>query len=293
MKVITWLQSLVARIIDIQSRIHKIQEALGRIENRQAEADWDGRLASREFRTFSQWGEDGILQALIKTIGIRREIFIEFGVTNYTESNTRFLLMNNHWKGLIIDGNPEHIAYIKNDPIYWQYHLKADCTFITCENINRIFQDNGITGEIGLLSIDIDGNDYWIWKEISVVSPAIIVIEYNARFGIDRAVTVPYDPAFTRERAHFSHIYYGASLKALCHLGKEKGYAFVGTNSAGNNAFFVRRDLMAAPLREMAAEEGFTRNQFSESRKPDGHLAFLTYEQEVALLEKLTLVDVA
>ncbi len=293
MKPIAWIQSLVGRIIDMQSRIHKIQEALGRIERRQLTGAWDGRLVTREFRAFSQWGEDGILQALAAAIDPKEKTFIEFGVTNYTESNTRFLLMTSGWRGLVIDGNPAHIAYIKNDPIYWQYNLKADCTFITRDNINGIFSSNGITGEIGLLSIDIDGNDYWIWKEISVVSPAIVVIEYNARFGIDRAVTVPYDPAFTREQAHDSHIYYGASLKALCQLGNEKGYAFVGTNSAGNNAFFVRRDLMVAPLREMAAEEGFTRNHFSESRTPDGRLAFLTYEQEVALLEKLPLVDVA
>jgi len=293
MKPIAWIQSLVGRIIDMQSRIHKIQEALGRIEGRQLTGTWDGRLATREFRAFSQWGEDGILQALAATIDPKEKTFIEFGVTNYTESNTRFLLMTSGWRGLVIDGNPAHIAYIKNDPIYWQYNLKADCTFITRDNINDIFSSNGITGEIGLLSIDIDGNDYWIWKEISVVNPAIVVVEYNARFGIERAVTVPYSAAFTREQAHGSHIYYGASLKALCQLGNEKGYAFVGTNSAGNNAFFVRRDLMVAPLREMTAEEGFTRNQFSESRTPDGQLAFLTYEEEVALLEKLPLVDVA
>ena len=292
MKVVTWLQSLVARIVDIQSRLHKIQEALGRIESRQHENPWDGRLATREFRTFSQWGEDGIIQALIQTIEIRQKIFIEFGVTNYTESNTRFLLMNNQWKGLVIDGNAGHIDYIKRDPIYWQHNLKADCTFITRDNINDIFSSNGITGEIGLLSIDIDGNDYWIWKEITSVSPAIVVIEFNARFGRDRAVTVPYDPAFVRESAHYSNIYYGASLKALCLLGGEKGYAFVGTNTAGNNAFFVRRDLMKPPLREITFQEGFTKNQFSESRRPDGSLAFLTYEQECALMDNMPLVEV-
>jgi hypothetical protein len=293
MKITKWLQSLVARIIDIQSRIHKIQEALGRIESRQSVTPWNGRLAAREFRTFSQWGEDGIIQALIHTVEIRQKIFIEFGVTNYTESNTRFLLMNNNWKGLLIDGNAAHIEYIKNDPIYWQHNLKADCTFITRENINEIFRSNGVSGEIGLLSIDIDGNDYWVWKEITAVNPAIVVVEFNARFGKDRAVTVPYDPAFTREKAHYSNIYYGASLKALSRLGCEKGYAFVGANSAGNNAFFVRRDLMTPPLREMTVEEGYTKNQFRESRSPDGSLAFLTYEQECALVEKLPLVEIA
>ncbi|MFM6343717.1 MAG: hypothetical protein ACKPFK_01030, partial [Dolichospermum sp.] len=106
-----------------------------------------------EFRAFSQWGEDGIIQFLIRNVPINRKIFVEFGVQNYTESNTRFLLINNNWSGLVIDGGSEEIYYIKNDPIYWQYNLKAVNSFITKDNINQIISDNGIQGEIGLLSV--------------------------------------------------------------------------------------------------------------------------------------------
>lgn len=247
---------------------------------------------SAEYRVFSQWGEDGIIQALQRQLPIERKIFVEFGVQNYTESNTRYLLTNNNWSGLVLDGSAEFIAYIRNDPIYWQYNLKAECSFITRENINTIIHQAGVSGEIGLLSIDIDGNDYWVWREIAVVRPAIVVCEYNARFGPERAVTIPYRPDFVREKAHFSNIYYGASLRALYQLSKRKGYAFVGCNSAGNNAFFVRSDLLAGSrIKELTVEQGFVPNRFRESRTRDGQLAFLSVEAERELLDSLPLVD--
>jgi hypothetical protein len=149
-----------------------------------------------------------------------------------------------------------------------------------------------LTGEIGLLSVDIDGNDYWVWEAIDAVNPALVVVEYNARFGPERAVTVPYDPSFVRDTAHYSCIYYGASLAALVRLGQRKGYAFVGSNSAANNAFFVRCDLLPASLRVLTAEEGWRQCQFREARDRSGELAFLDSKEEVALLKTLNLVSV-
>ncbi|MFM6910727.1 MAG: hypothetical protein ACKPKT_25530, partial [Dolichospermum sp.] len=105
----------------ITSILHKLQETLGRIEARQLETLNSKSIRDNEFRAFSQWGEDGIIQFLIRNVPINRKIFVEFGVQNYTESNTRFLLINNNWSGLVIDGGSEEISYIKNDPIYWQY----------------------------------------------------------------------------------------------------------------------------------------------------------------------------
>jgi hypothetical protein len=192
----------------------------------------------------------------------------------------------------VIDGSPGNINYIKNDPIYWRHNLKAECAFINKENIDSLFARNGISGEIGLLSVDIDGNDYWVWEAIHSVNPAIVVAEYNARFGPELAVTVPYDPDFVRSKAHYSMIYYGASLKALCLLSEKKGYAFVGCNTAGNNAFFVRRDLMVPSLKELSVADGFVGNQFRESRDRNGALTFLSHDQELALLKDLPLVNV-
>ena len=163
---------------------------------------------------------------------------------------------------------------------------------ITRENINSLIESHGLSGEIGLLSVDIDGVDYFVWEAITVVQPAIVIVEYNARFGPERAVTVPYDAAFQRRAAHHSNIYYGASLAALVGLGKRKGYAFVGANSAGNNAFFVRRDLLPTGLRERTAQEGFVDCKFREARDENGRLAFLDPAQESAILAQLPLVEV-
>jgi len=277
---------------EIREALHRIQEALGRVANRQLMHARHDSLREYEFRVFSQWGEDGIIQFLIKNAAIQRNAFVEFGVENYVESNTRFLLVNNNWSGLVMDANENHIRYIKEDPIYWKYNLKAVCEFVHRENINPILAGNGMDGDIGLLSIDVDGNDYWIWEAIDVATPGIVVIEYNHRFGLERAVTVPYDRDFLRKKAHYSTIYYGASLRALCLLGNRKGYAFVGCNSAGNNAFFVRKDIKPYCIKEVTVEDGFVAGRFRESRDKNKRLLYLSGEEEREILSSLPLQEV-
>lgn len=292
MSLFSFVKSGAATMRAIEGRSKKIQEALGRIEARQLRDHPAADLRGAEFCAFSQWGEDGILQHLIRHVTISRNIFVEFGVENYTESNTRFLLMNDNWVGLVIDGDSRNIDFIKNDGLYWRHNLKAEHAFITRENINELIRHNGICGEIGLLSIDIDGNDYWVWEAIDVVVPSLVVLEYNARFGPERSVSVPYDAGFVRSNAHYSNVYYGASLAAMCALSKRKGYAFVGCNAAGNNAFFVRDVLRPTAIPELSAAEGFVQSQFRESRDADGKLAFLTEDQEAVLLNTLPLTEV-
>jgi len=272
--------------------VHKIKEALGRIEQRQLTNIQANNIQHYEIRVFSQWGEDGIIQFLINNIAIENRVFVEFGVQNYTESNTRFLLINNNWSGLVIDGSKKNIEYIKRDPIYWQYNLNAVNKFITKENINQIILDNGIKAEIGILSVDIDGNDYWVWDAIDCISPAIVIVEYNSRFGPKEAVTVPYDENFTRSSVHHSMIYYGASLNAFCKLAAKKGYTFIGCNSAGNNAFFVLSGLKPENIQELTPEEGFIAAQFRESRDSSGKLAYLSREEELKVLSELPLIKI-
>jgi hypothetical protein len=269
-----------------------IREALGRIEARQTQNLASPVLSDHEFRVFSQWGEDGILAHLVRQVAIPRKLFVEFGVENYTEANTRWLLVNDGWSGLVLDGSEENVAAIRRDPVCWRYNLRAACAFIQRKNINELLRENNLTGEIGVLSIDIDGVDYWVWEAIEVVTPAIVVIEYNSLFGPSRAVTVPYDPHFERVKAHYSCSYYGASLAALVALGRRKGFAFVGSNSAGNNAFFVRRELMTGFLRELTAAQGYVARRFCEARDPNGRLAFPSFEEEAELVNSLPLVEV-
>ena len=235
---------------------------------------------------FSQWGEDGLIQYLLRYVPIERQIFVEFGVENYTESNTRFLLTNNRWAGLIIDGSAENIAYVKRDPIYWATNLKAEYAFVTRENINDLISKNGITGDIGLLSVDIDGNDYWVLESIDVISPRIIICEYNSHFGPTAKVTTPYSPSFTRETAHFSKIYYGASIAALNALASRKGYSLVASNSAGNNVVFVRSDSLGG-LPVLTPQDTYVRAQFREFHDETGQLTFDDFEQRIKQIHHL------
>lgn len=222
-------------------------------------------LSEVEFQVFSQWGDDGIIQYLVNKIDIPHKTFIEFGVESYRESNTRFLLINNHWSGYVIDGSEDHINYIRKDNISWACELHTMASFITAENINELLRKPGFDPEVGILSVDIDGNDYWIWKAINEIKPVIVIAEYNSVFGVNNAWTVPYDPNFVKYEKHDSIIYYGASLKALYLLAKEKGYTFIGCNSKGNNAYFVRNDKMLAAISPKTVEEGYVLSRFREA----------------------------
>src|SRR5687767_13968595 len=153
-------------------------------------------LSEVEFQVFSQWGDDGIIQYLVNKISIPHKTFIEFGVENYTESNTRFLILNNNWTGYVLDGSLENVDYIKNDGISWACELHATCAFITKDNINELIAKVNFEKEVGILSVDIDGNDYWVWQAINTIQPVIVISEFNSLFGNNTNWTVPYDPAF-------------------------------------------------------------------------------------------------
>jgi hypothetical protein len=247
-------------------------------------------LAEVEFKVYSQWGEDGILQFLIGHVRPLEQTFVEFGTQDYTESNTRFLLVNDNWRGLIMDGSERAMEFVRGDVIYWRHDLEALRAFITAENINELIARRFPGPELGLLSVDIDGNDYWVWQAVTRVQPAIVVCEYNSIFGARLAVTVAYRDNFDRTAAHHSNLYYGASLSALCRLADRKGYAFVGSNSAGNNAFFVRRDRLSG-LPALSAAEGYVESRYRESRDAGGRLSYLRGIERLRALQDLPLLD--
>lgn len=247
-------------------------------------------LADVEFRVTSQWGEDGIIEWLCHKLPDIDRSFVEFGVENFGEANTRFLLQNRGWRGLILDGNPENMAYVRSEPIYWRHDLVAESAFITAENINDLITRNGFAGELGILSVDIDGNDYWVLKAIDCVKPAILIAEINGVFGDRRAITIPYDPSFRRLRAHCSGQYFGASINAMISLARERGYAFVGTNSTGVNAFFVRGDLAAPVLSSIETIKAWPARH-RDSRDAAGALTFMRGTAKADLIKDLPIYD--
>ena len=244
------------------------------------------QLADAEFRVSSQWGEDGIIEWLINKIPACGGTFVEFGVENYRESNTRFLLQHRNWRGLVLDGNGAQLNRLKHDPIFWRHDLTAIEAFITPDNINEHISKAGFDGDIGLLSIDIDGQDFWVLEALDVVSPKILVCEYNAVLGDLHAITVPRDPNFRRLDAHWSGQYFGASLAAIRLLAERKGYVFCGTNSNGVNAFFVRSDA-AAPILDAIGDITAYPSTHRDSLSSAGQRTFVARENRAALISDL------
>jgi hypothetical protein len=245
-----------------------------------------------EFRVHSQFGDDGIIQWLIARLPSLPHRFVEFGVEDYSESNTRFLMVSRNWSGLVMDGSPANIARLRAQKWFWRYDLTARSHFVTCENVDRLIADWAGQNPVGLLHIDVDGNDYWLWEAVNCISPGIAIIEYSTVFGDERAITIPYAASFRRFAAHYSGQYAGASLAALVHLAKRKGYALIGSNSAGNNAYFLRRDLLDEILVEVPVARAFVRPNFRSSLDRSHRLDFLTHEQRQATIRGMPVVNV-
>ena len=291
---ISFLKNIMNRLLNIENIDKKLTELKILTGKSLLEKKNDSEnINDHELKIFSQFGEDGIIDYLIKKIEIKDQIFIEFGVEDFEEANTRFLLEARNWKGLIFDSSNKNISKIKRKEYYWRYNLIAEKEFITAENINEIIESKLKNEKIGLMSIDVDGNDYWIWKSLEVVKPKIIVIEYNARFGSDDSVVVPYNKNFDRTVAHYSSIYFGASLKALNKLAKTKDYSLVGTNLNGNNAFFVSNsELEKTKIKKKTPEECFHINSFNELRDKSGKIVERNLEEEKKIFKQLPLEKV-
>jgi hypothetical protein len=214
-----------------------------------------------EFKIYSQNGEDGIIQYIFSKIGVKSRKFVEFGIEDGRECNTANLLINNGWTGLLMDGSRKNVKeamYYYNSKItVRQNQVKIVNCFITKNNINNVLKQNNMSGEIDILSLDIDGNDYWIWREISQISPRLVVIEFNSSLGKELSISVPYDPAFERYSKHPSGNYHGASLSAFNKLAKEKGYILIGCDSTGCNAFFLKKEEAKGRFRELSTSEAF------------------------------------
>lgn len=248
-------------------------------------------LGDAEFRVFSQWGEDGIIEWLVSRLpGIPPKV-VEFGVEDYFEANTRFLVQNRNWRALVMDGSQRNMARLRAHRMHWRHDITAVTAFIDRDNINDLIGGNGFGGEIGILSIDLDGNDYWVWKSLEVVRPWIVIAEYNGVLGDTQPITVPYDPSFTRMRAHSSGQYFGTSVAALCRLAAEKGYTLLGSPRTGINVFFVRNDLAGAFEGKIADRRPFP-SAVRDARDETGGLTYAAGRDRLKLVAHLPVVNV-
>lgn len=267
--------------------------ALGRLLSNQQWSIQSTDINDFEFKIFSQFGDDGIIQYLIKHIDTQNKTFIEFGVEDYSESNTRFLMMNNNWKGFVMDGSEEAMERLSKQNWYWKYSLTNKAVFIHKDNINPLLKETNFRN-IGLLHIDIDGNDYHILESLdfTTLNPSILIVEYNSVFGNERKISIPYSKDFVRTRAHYSNLYFGASLPALNFLANKKGYRLIGCNLQGNNAYFVRQDLINEKVCEQSLKAAFKESTFREGRNKDYSLSLIGGNDRLEIIKGLQVVNI-
>lgn len=212
-------------------------------------------ISETGLRVFSQFEEDGKLLYLFSLLGMTNKTFLEFGSDDGINSNSANLYYHHGFNGLFMDGNPRALA---RGQYFFNRHRNINRevptfkqAFIKAENINELIKDGGLEGEIGLLSVDIDGNDYWVWKAMEVVQPQVVIIETHNEFGLNDII-VPYDPDYMYPGKHPT--YHGASPVAMTKLAKRKGYRLVGSNELGFNFIFLRNDLLQDEVPEVSVE---------------------------------------
>lgn len=263
------------RLFELEAR----RAQFARIVLRQHYADLFAADTGPEFQIFSQNDEDGVLLGLLRQTGAPVKNFVEIGIENGRECNTALLAFVLGWDGLMLDADPLGVAAARK-LARRMLHGRANRVeirqaVVTRENVNALAGG----GELGVLSIDVDGNDYWLWQAVEDAAPRIVTIEYNASLGPDAAVTIPYQADFSASAAHGSGYYHGASLAALEKLGRAKGYTLAAVDSAGVNAFFVREQIRPQSLPARSATELF-RPHFMRTRRH-------SWEEQWALIRHL------
>lgn len=215
------------------------------------------------FRVFSQFEEDGKLLFIFSVIGMEKKSFVEIGSDDGINSNCANLYFNFGWHGVFIDANKKSVRrgmkFFQKYPHPYFYKPKFVCAKVTPDNINQLIQQTGYSGEIGLLSIDIDGDDYWIWKAITVIDPRVVIIESHNEFG-DKNIVIPYNAPYDSE-------IHGASPVAMSKLAKKKGYRLVGANEMGFNLIFIKQELMKDQLPEVTVDSILTHPSVKENRQ--------------------------
>lgn len=282
------LKKELSRKVDrIQGRLNRLElsrQAVSKGEqmlltHRYAELAERGTVLSFDevgFQNFSQFNEDGILHYIFSLIGFEPRSAVELCAGVGYESMSANLIINYRWRALLVDGDQENVNkgvnFFSQHPSTKYIGPIFQCNWVDRESVNGMLTEAGFSGDVGLLTLDLDGVDYWIWEAITAISPRVIVVEYNNVFP-GQAITIPYDPKFEvswvplfGDRAQEKNIrgqvglvgswvmHGGASLEAFCKLGKTRGYRLIGVNQIHSNAFFMRDDIGQAYFPELSSD---------------------------------------
>ncbi len=251
---------------------------------------WDS-----EFKVYSQWGEDGILWFLCDVLKIDKPRFLEIGAGNFTECNSRFLAEFRNASVFLVDARTDLRRNVSKLDLLWKNHIYTLETWVTPSNSALVCEQARETlGRIDILSLDVDGLDFWILSEMDLSDIRILVLEYNPIFGAHDAVTVPRSEFFDRTKEHYSWLCFGVSLNGWIKTMHLRGFIFIGTNRAGNNAFFISNtvDLPEQKVFSTSADlSKYTDWQVRESRGRSGEMTYLNRIDSAKLVSEFTLHD--
>jgi hypothetical protein len=241
------LQELPSQFHELRSREQTIQRV---IVNQYTEAKQQSRtpyerISDAGFRAYSQFEEDGILLYLFSMLGFEGRTAVEICCGSGNECMAANLILNHGFAGYLFDGDKDNV-----DAATTFFNAQKDCllndpkivkAWITAENVNDLLTSAGCPKNIDLLSLDIDGNDYWVLRAIDVISPRVMVLETHNVVPSNLSLTIPYRPDFDRRNGPHMD-FAGASLLAVAKLCRDKGYRLIGAHRLGFNAFFLRND---------------------------------------------------
>ena len=273
------MKKIIKRIINNFFNKKLLMIANSHILNIRSKYPEISKINDLDYKIFSQNGEDGIIDYLLTSLKIENPKFVEIGVGDYLESNTRYIFERTSSKGLIIDCIEEFQKKVSNNFKLWKGDLTIVQTFVNSENILEILKKNNFTNDLDLFSLDVDGIDYWILKKLPNNFSKIAVIEYNSVYGPNIEVTVPNKPQFNRTEYHYSNLCFGVSLKALINLMNLKGFVFLGSNLTRCNAFFVSHEYLKninLEIIDINKLNKHTDSNIRESRDLNGKLSYLS-----------------
>jgi hypothetical protein len=251
---------------------------------------WDAEVS-----VYSQFGEDGILDFLCDSLDLAKPRAVELGAGNFVQCNTRFLAEYRGASVLAVDARKDLRSTIQRFPVYWRSTIEAHQGWITPDTAPELLGDaREKFGGVDIVSLDIDGNDYWVAERLDLVGVSIVVVEYNSLLSRVQAVSVPRDDSFDRTKMHYSWLYYGASLQAFVSLFARQGFGLVGVNRVGNNAFFVPIDRLSEIALPPVKPEDFslfTDWRVRESRDRQRRMSYASGNARVDLIGELPVVN--
>jgi len=192
-------------------------------------------LEAAERSVFSQYGEDGVVERIFEIIEPTSRYVVEFGASDGIDaSNARNLVMNHGWGGYMIEGSPKLAKKLKE--AYAPYpSVKTERHWVFPGNIEILFEEAGVPKDLDYLVIDIDSNDYYVWRAIHDFRPKVVMLEASMFFPPPQLMVVDFHPMNYWDYTE----YHGASLQSFYNLAKKKGYELVYCMSFGPNCFFV------------------------------------------------------